>query len=140
MRNPSRREIGRLDGRRAALNNEDEVDGEASHATGSHLLWFCGLWQKSRQARAGSRMALLCCGFVGCGKRAGRLAQAAERPCFVVVLWPASSLAVKPQHTGPSRMACLAVNLIFVVERRPPTIQSTNFPSRCVTHLRLPIK
>ena len=96
MREASRREIGRFDGRRAALNSEDEV--------------------ATRQA---TRLGPVCCGFVGCDKEGGRLAQAAGSPCFVVVLRPASSLTIKPQHTGPTRVACLAVHLVLIATRRP---------------------
>ena len=55
---------------------------------------------------------------------------------------PALSLATKPQHRGPSREASSAVHLIFAAVHGPPRqyCKSTNGRSRCVRHLRLPIK
>ena len=54
-------------------------------------------------------------------EEAGRLAVGAEYACFIVVLWPASFLATKPQQTGPAAwLASLrSVHLIFAVEHRP---------------------
>ena len=65
-----------------------EQAGWRRRQNGPALLWFCGLWQKSRQARAGSRMTLLCCGFMGYGK-AGAGSRAALLCCgFVACLLP----------------------------------------------------
>ena len=92
MREASRRAIGRFDGRRAALNSEDEVDSEASHAAGFCMLWFYGKGGGRRQNhnKAGPSCLLPC----------------DSSP-------PPLPQPTKPHHTGSRSVACLAI------ERRP---------------------
>ena len=62
-----------------------------THLDGKLVDWMVGGRRSTTKmrltARQATRLGPTCCGFVVCGKRAGRLAQAAGWPCFVVVLW-----------------------------------------------------
>ena len=68
-----------------------------THLDGKLVDWMVGGRRSTTKmrltARQATRLGPTCCGFVVCGKRAGRLAQAAGWPCFVVVLWAVARLA-----------------------------------------------